>query len=193
MRVTGRTRIIMASAALASAGVVGAYALHSRIPDGRASSTHIVRPVWTETRWPFPVDPWGKGKAFRCKALDCGNEVNLYVRAKLGFCNCTSGIADDADLDRMDDLELIDHQAMPLGTGRPITVGSMQGRSRAYSLSGSQNRNDAAISIAFNERCDMVAATVLLRSGALATIEPIVINFLNSEPMLQWAEVTLGL
>ena len=37
------------------------------------------RPVWTEVAWPFPIDQWGKGKAFRCKAADCGAEVNIYL------------------------------------------------------------------------------------------------------------------
>jgi hypothetical protein len=93
----------------------------------------------------------------------------------------------------MGDLELIGRQATPLGAGRPITVGSMQGRSRAYSLSDSQNRNETVISIAFNERCDMLAATVLLQHGALAAIEPAVMDLLNSATMLKWAEATLGL
>src|SRR5438876_8022257 len=40
------------------------------------------RPVWTEVQWPFPIDEWGRGKAFRCEAANCGVEVNVYVRAK---------------------------------------------------------------------------------------------------------------
>jgi hypothetical protein len=193
MRLTGRTLVIAASAALVSVAAIAASALLSRDPGNNGSSSRPIRPVWTEAHWPFPVDPWGKGKAFRCKAFDCGSEVHVYVRAKLGFCNCTTGIADDADLDRMGDLELIGRQAMPLGAGRPITVGSMQGRSRAYSLSVSQNRNETVISIAFNERCDMVAATVLLELDALPAIEPAVVDLLNSATMLKWAEATLGL
>src|SRR3954451_10492094 len=52
-------------------------------------------PVWTDAKWPFPIDQWGTGRAFVCKAADCGTEVTLYLRAKLGFCNCTTGVADD--------------------------------------------------------------------------------------------------
>ena len=83
--------------------------------------------------WPFPIDQWGKGKAFRCKAADCGAEVNIYLRAKLGFCNCTTGVADDDDLDRMGDLDLVG-KASPLGAGRPVSIAWMKGRSRAYKL-----------------------------------------------------------
>ena len=61
------------------------------------------RPVWTEAQWPFAADEWGKGKAFRCEAANCGVEVNLYIRAKIGFCNCTTGVSDDEELDRLAD------------------------------------------------------------------------------------------
>jgi hypothetical protein len=37
------------------------------------------RPVWTEVVWPFPIDEWGGGWAFQCKAADCGIDVNLYL------------------------------------------------------------------------------------------------------------------
>ena len=64
------------------------------------------RAVWTEIKWPFPLDQWGTGRAFRCRAADCGAEIDLYLRAKLGFCNCATGVSDDAELDRVGDLEL---------------------------------------------------------------------------------------
>jgi hypothetical protein len=193
MRLTGRTFVVTVSAALVFVAAVAGAALLSRDPGNKGSLSRPIRPEWTEARWPFPIDPWGKGKAFRCKAVDCGSEVHVYVRAKLGFCNCTSGIADDEDLAGMGDLSLIGRQAVPVGVGRPITIGSMHGRSRTYSVSGSQNRNETVISIAFNQRCDMVAATVLLQDGASASIEQAVMDFLNSENMLKWAETTLGL
>ena len=188
MRVNGRMLVIAVTAALVCATAITASTL---LPGGSGEeglSSRPIRPVWAETHWPFPVDPWGKGKAFRCKALDCGGEVHVYVRAKLGFCNCTTGIADDEDLDRMGDLDLIGERVMPIGPGRPITVGSMQGRSRVYSLSGR-----TVLAIAFNERCDMVAATALLAHKPSPAIESAVIDFLNSETMLKWTEVTLGL
>src|SRR5207245_4593750 len=53
------------------------------------------RPVWAEVKWPFPVDQWGTGRAFVCKAADCGTKAELYLRAKLGSCNCATRVADD--------------------------------------------------------------------------------------------------
>ena len=85
-------------------------------------------------KWPFPLDQWGLGRAFKCPAADCGREVDLYLRAKLGFCNCTTGVSDDAELDRVGDLELLSAAFDGLSEGRPIAVGWMHGRSRPYSV-----------------------------------------------------------
>ena len=82
------------------------------------------RPVWTEVHWPFPDDEWGKGKAFRCTAADCGTEVNVYVRAKIGFCNCTTGVADDEELDRAPDFKLIGDRPSVLA---PVALSALHG------------------------------------------------------------------
>src|ERR1051326_945557 len=71
-------------------------------------------PVWSEVEWPFLMDQWGKGKAFQCKAADCGTDVNLYLRAKIGFCNCTTGVSDDDELSRVGDIAIIGGNVAPL-------------------------------------------------------------------------------
>jgi hypothetical protein len=183
--------IAFTAAALGLIGAVAASLLLMRDPAARAVATmDAPRPVWTEVAWPFPVDQWGRGKAFRCKAADCGAEINLYLRAKIGFCNCVTGIADDTELDRMSDFDLVG-EAAPLGAGRPITVGRMNGRSRAYTLT--RNSGKTAISVGFNDRCDMIVATAVLRHDRPEGIEPHLITFLNGETVLRWAEVSLGL
>ncbi|UQR62604.1 hypothetical protein LRP30_38660 [Bradyrhizobium sp. C-145] len=187
MRLTGKFVVIGAATALLCA-VAAVWTLRSGEPARATAALGEVRPVWSETDWPFGADPWGKGKAFRCKAEDCGGEVQLYVRAKLGFCNCATGVADDDDLDKMGDLALIG-KATPIGAGREIIVGPMRGRSRHYRVEGNRN----ALSLAFNQRCDMVAATALVGPGAPASLEPAVLAFLNSDRMLKWAEIALGL
>jgi hypothetical protein len=151
------------------------------------------RPVWTEAKWPFPVDQWGTGRTFNCKAADCGTEVKLYLRAKLGSCNCTIGVADDADLDNMSDFDLVGGEVSPLGAGRPIIIGWMKGRSRAYALPTRNRLGKSAISVAFSDRCDMIVATVVLPHDRPATIEPGIMEFLNSRAVLHWAEVALGI
>jgi hypothetical protein len=186
--------MIAAAVAVGLGGLVGAFALlaGNRTPnDGAAASSP--RAVWTEVQWPFPMDQWGKGKAFRCKAAHCGAEVNLYLRAKLGSCNCTTGVADDAELDRMSDFDLVGGEVSPLGAGRPITVAWMKGRSRAYTLTARKLPGKTALSVAFNDRCDMIVATAVLPHDRPAMIEPDVLAFLNGDTVLRWAEVALGL
>ena len=146
------------------------------------------REVWTEVAWTLPVDPWGKGRAFQCKAANCGAEVVLYVRPKLGFCNCVTGIADDDDLDRMSDLALIGAEPAPSGVGRAVEVGWMKGRARAYAVNGGN-----VVSVAFNDRCDMMVATAVLGPAATASAESHVVDFLNSAPMLDWTKLKLGI
>jgi hypothetical protein len=175
---------ILAGAALALGGVAGAIVLFGSAAD------RAPHPVWTEVAWPFPTDQWGRGKAFRCTAADCGAEVQLYLRAKIGSCNCVTGVSDDAELDRMSDFDLIG-AASPLGAGRQITVGRMQGRSRGYALGKPAGKT--AISAAFSDRCDMVVATAVVSRNTPESIEPDIFTFLNSETILRWAEVTLGI
>jgi hypothetical protein len=177
----------------AATALLGAAAVVWMLRSGESARATAVsgelRPVWTETDWPFGADPWGKGKAFRCKADDCGGEVQLYVRAKLGFCNCATGVADDGDLEQMGDLALIGN-ATPIGAGKEIIVGPMRGRSRTYRV---ERNSKTALSLAFNQRCDMVAATALVGPGEPASLEPAVLAFLNSDRILKWAEIALGL
>jgi hypothetical protein len=154
--------------------------------------TPATTPIWTEVAWPFPLDQWGKGKAFQCKAEHCGAEVSVYLRAKLGFCNCTTGVVDDEDLDRMGDLVLLGN-ASPIDTGRPINIAWMSGRSRAYTLANRSRPAKTVISVVYNERCDMIAATAVLAHDRPAIIESSVIEFLNGDTAMRWAEITLGL
>jgi hypothetical protein len=152
------------------------------------------RAVWAEQRWPFPADQWGRGKAFRCERKDCGAKIDLYLRAKLGFCNCTTGVADDDDLDRMSDFDLVGGDVSPLAAGRVVSVGSMKGRSRAYAITAAPNApRQAALTIVFNDRCDMVSALAMLSRQDPGMVEPLVLEFLNGPTVRRWVETTLGL
>jgi hypothetical protein len=150
-------------------------------------------PVWTEIAWPFPLDQWGAGKAFTCRPTACGSEVRIYLRAKLGFCNCATGVANDDDLDRMSDFDLIGGEVIPIASGQPVRIGTMNGRDRGYALASANRLGKSALSVVFNDRCDMVVATAVLPHDRPAAVEPAVISFLNSPMILRWAEITLGL
>jgi hypothetical protein len=186
-----RTIVIAAAALLigAATGAAAWFALPQRVP----VTATPAQPVWTEMQWPFAIDQWGKGKAFRCAAADCRTEVNLYLRAKIGFCNCATGVADDEELERLSDFDLVGGGVAAQGEGRPITVAWMKGRSRSYALTAKNRPGKTALSVAFNDRCDAVVATAVLGNEGVAAIEPEVLEFLNSKTVLRWAEVTLGL
>jgi hypothetical protein len=188
------TTVIAAVVGFGLGTLVGASAFFAWLLPGRggvvAPPSH---PKWAEVQWPHPTDEWGKGKAFRCDAADCGVEVNLYIRAKIGFCNCKTGVSDDDELDRLSDFRLMGETPSVLGPGHPINVAWMKGRSRAYAIADPYRARNSALAVAFNDRCDAVVATAVVAQDRPAAIEPSVIAFLNSETIVHWAEVTLGL
>ena len=62
----------MKSAGLAlalAAGLAGAIAI-ALIAPRPAGDTSGIHPLWAEVTWPFPMDQWGTGRAFSCKAAD---------------------------------------------------------------------------------------------------------------------------
>jgi hypothetical protein len=150
-------------------------------------------PKFAEVRWPFPTDEWGEGKAFQCTAKDCGVDVNVYIRAKIGFCNCLTGVSDDNELDRLSDFNLMSGKPSVLGPGHEIKIAWMKGRSRAYAVTEPYHAPSSVLAIAFNDRCDAIVATATVAHDGPKAIEPSVIEFLNSEVVVHWAEVTLGL
>jgi hypothetical protein len=191
MKSAGLALVLAAWLAGASAAYVALVAPWPA--DEATDDASAVRSVWAEVRWPFPIDQWGTGRAFACKAADCGTAVQLYLRAKLGSCNCTTGVSDDDDLDRMSDFDLVGGEVSPLGAGRQIAIAWMKGRSRAYALTARDRPSKSALSVVFNDRCDMIVATAVLAHDRPAAIEPGVMEFLNSRPVLQWAELALGI
>jgi hypothetical protein len=179
-------RVLAFLLAIAAAG--GAYAAL------RAGSPQpVVRgAVWREIAWPFAVDQWGGGRAFRCGSADCGGAINLYLRAKLGFCNCTNAI-DDEEVDRVTDFDLIGAAFAALGPGRPISMHGMDGRSRPYALAGRSANGQSVLAVALHDRCDMIVATAVVAGAEPAKHEKVVTEFLNRDDIRRWAEVTLGL
>ena len=107
-------------------------------PSGRwndgAAAGAVIRPG--RGAMAFPHGPVGQGQGVPCKASDCGTEVTVYVRAKIGFCNCTTGVSDDEELDRISDFDLFGNELSRSAPGRPIAVAWMKGRSRAFMIGG---------------------------------------------------------
>jgi hypothetical protein len=148
-----------------------------------------LRPVWTEVKWPFLLDQWGMGRAFRCRAADCGTDIDVYLRAKLGFCNCETGVADDEEVDRVADIDLLGNRYAPRAAGRPVSVGWMSGRSRAYDVESGR----VALAVTVADKCDVVVATVASERELPPAAERAAFEFLNGDVVLRWATASLGL
>src|SRR5262245_49839816 len=149
-------------------------------------------PVWREAKWPFAMDQWGTGRVFVCLPSDCGTKVEIYVRPKIGFCNCATGVSDVAEVERDGDLELFSKDSRARRNGRAIKVGWMAGLSRPY-LASDVATAENLLSIAFNDECDVIVAVARFGAGDPAAVESGVIGFLNSTPMVLWAKKELGL
>src|SRR3954449_12157297 len=115
---------------------------------------------WREIAWPFPRDGWPAGRAFRCEPTLCGEAIELYVRPKIGFCNCDSGVADDDEVDRVADLDLISPRFAADEPGRAVRLADMPGRIRAYDLRMADGTRRHAIGIAASRRCDLLVVVV---------------------------------
>ena len=157
--------------------------------DGEMAAANPAR--WVGIKWPFLLDEWGMGRAFVCKPADCGSEVTLYLRAKVGFCSCTAGIADNDDLDRVGDLRLLSDRFVGLSEGHAITVAGMSGRSRPYEVSLPLWRTQTAVAIALHASCDAVVATVVADPDQLTTAELHALRFLEGDTAMRWIKMIL--
>jgi len=146
---------------------------------------------WREIAWPFPRDAWPAGRAFRCAAEACGDEVEFYLRPKIGFCNCDGGVADDDEVDRVADLDLISPRFVPLEAGRVVRIADMPGRSRAYDLTMPDGSRHSAIGIALSHRCDLLVV-VAQGKGTATGVQRAALEFLGTGEMTRWMILTMG-
>ena len=134
---------------------------------------------WREIAWPFPRDGWPAGRAFR------GGDVEVYVRPKAGFCNCDSGVADDDEVDRVADLDLISERFVPREAGHVIRIAELPGRIRGYDLEMSDGSSRTAVGIAVSRRCDLLVAVAQGR-GAEGEVRRAALEYLASPVMTRW-------
>src|SRR6202047_659004 len=161
-----RSLPVIVGAALVFGALSGVAAYQKARPQGEG----IIEAAWQEIAWPFPRDGWPAGRAFRCEAASCGTAVELYVRPKIGFCNCDSGVADDDEVDRVADLDLISERFAPLEPGKAVPCGEMSGRLRSYDLAMPDGTRHAAVGIAVSHRCDLLVA-VAQGAGAASELQ----------------------
>jgi hypothetical protein len=149
-------------------------------------------PMWSEEKWPFPIDQWGNGQAFTCAADKCGGEVHLYLRAKIGFCRCATGVSDDDEIERVGDLELIGTNYKPLAPGHAVTAGIMAGRARLFAVERSFASPMPILAIALAHKCDAIVATVMAKPDVQSVAEREAVDFLRNTTIQHWVEAQTG-
>ena len=85
--------------------------------------------------------------------------MNLYIRAKIGFCNCTTGVADDEELDRISDFALSERLAA-LAAGA-ADYGGLDERAQPSFTITARGVQQRRLSVGFNDRCDAIVATAV--------------------------------
>ena len=170
-----------------------AFALAIGALSGSAGSQQARSDIegWREIAWPYPRDGWPAGRAFRCDSELCGDETEIYVRPKIGFCNCDTGVADDDEVDRVADLDLISARFAPKDAGKAVRLADMAGRARHYDLWMSDGSHHAAIGIALSHRCDLLVAVAQGRASA-EELQRAALAFLKSDEMHHWMLASLG-
>ena len=131
------------------------------------------------------IDGWPAGRAFRCATELCGDEIEVYVRPKIGFCNCDGGVADDDEVDRVADLDLMSERFAGLEAGKAIRIAGMAGRLRTYDLKMADGTRRAAVGIAVSRRCDLLVAVAQGR-GAAAEVQRVTLEFLATDAVTKW-------
>jgi hypothetical protein len=143
---------------------------------------------WQEISWPFLRDGWPAGRAFRCAA--CG-DVEVYARPKIGFCNCSTGVTDDDELDRVADLDLISERFVPVQSGDAVRVAALSGRMRAYDLAMRDGARRAAVGVALAHRCDLMVAVAQGRAEP-PELQRMVLQLLESSEIHRWIVTALS-
>src|SRR5262249_10100936 len=134
------------------------------------------------------IDQWGSGLAFRCSAEKCGSEIHLYLRAKIGFCRCATGVSDDDEIDRVGDLELIGTDYKPLAPGHAVTAGPMTARARLFAVGGPFQPPQSILTIALAHTCDAIVATIAAKPESETAQETNALDFLRSAGIQHWVE-----
>lgn len=143
---------------------------------------------WREIAWPFPREGWPAGRAFRCDGICAGAE--LYMRAKRGFCNCDGGVADDDEVDRVADIDLISPRFAAAAPGEEVGIGEMRGRARRYDIEMPGGARHTAIGIALSRRCDLFVAAAQ-GGGEASAVQRAALAFIETQEIKTWATAAL--
>jgi hypothetical protein len=140
--------------------------------------------TWKEVQWPFLRDAWPNGRAFECVGAGCGSGLSLYARVKNGFCDCTRGVADDDEIDRVGDVDLVALYFKPLAASLPRDLAGMAGRTRLYEVPGFSTKR--VVSLAGGRDCNAFVAMAVGGRDMPANSADLAAAFINTPTFSQW-------
>ncbi len=146
--------------------------------------------AWREIDWPFLRDAWPNGRAFSCKAADCGVDVSLAARVKVGFCDCGKGVSDDEEVDRVSDVDLVNRNFEPLANGDPVKISGIYGRKRLYVTKEPRPRR--VMVFAGGRNCNAFVAMALSTSAMPPETIDAVEAMLDTPAFMRWVVETEG-
>lgn len=180
----------------AAAGVLAvlAYVIAARPPETAPLSLDPSS-GWRETAWPLRRDPWWPSKSFTCAKATCGANLDLYLRVKIGFCDCARGIADDPELERISDFLELASRIHANSAGKKVESIGLKGRSRPYTILaiGPERLRRDAVLLGLNSGCDAIVATAIHDGGEPDEVEAAIVAFLARTEVLRWTRTALGL
>jgi hypothetical protein len=143
---------------------------------------------WHAAAWPFATDAWPEGRAYHCDAAKCGATLDLYIRPKIGFCDCYRGVADDDEIDRVGDLALLNPNYSPSQPGVPVQLAGLDGRARLFILPASARVGPYAVGIALSRRCDAIVATLVSEQLISPAAKARAFELIDSAEIRNWIE-----
>jgi hypothetical protein len=176
MNVSGAAALVLA---VGLAGFVARDGVATGDSTGRPA---LDRAVWSETAWPFLRDQWGGGRALRCLGAPCDEGSRLYLRAKVGFCDCFNHVEDDDDIDRLTDFDLIGgDRVVPLGPGRRLALAAGPARLRAFRLESRRGEVRHAIAAVMAIDCQARVAMLVSERHSTPALEATMLDLLDNE------------
>ena len=150
--------------------------------DDGAGRPALDRAAWSETAWPFLRDQWGGGRALHCVGAPCDEDSRLYLRAKVGFCDCFNHVEDDDDIDRLTDFDLIGgDRVVPLGPGRLLALTAGPARLRAFRLEGKRGEVRHAMAAVMAIDCQARVAMLVSKRHPTPALEATMLDLLDND------------
>ncbi len=112
----------------------------------------------------------------------------MFARTKTGFCNCFNGIADDAEIDRIGDVDLHGDSFTPTAPGEPTSIADLPGRKRLFATTRRWNGTRHVLSIVAASDCKAVVATLVSDQAISPAAEASAIAHLTTGSFRQWAD-----